>query len=185
VANAFFASITHEAQKDVVEALKAGDVENALCLFKQVSNNLEATRDMLNDRMLFLNINADPGATSKQKSFANDILRIEFTPGVADRGGSAKTHTYFKLYEEQCLKATLGVFAKAQANTHLSTKTEGERASTTSDPQTTAKIPSPRRGRSPNRHKRTRQQDKNSSPRLKPRAATSTKTKKKNSPAAT
>jgi hypothetical protein len=120
VANAFFASITHEAQKDAVEALEAGDIKNALCLFKQVSNNLGATRDMLDDRMLFLNINADPGATSKQKSFANDILRNEFNPGVADRGGSAKTHRYFKLYEEQCLKATLGASAKAQANRHLS-----------------------------------------------------------------
>ncbi len=40
---------------------------------------------MLNVRMLFLNINADPGATSKQKSFANDIMRNEFTLGVEDR----------------------------------------------------------------------------------------------------
>ncbi len=44
----------------VVEALEAGNVKNAMCLLKQVSNNLGATRDMLNDRMLFLNINADP-----------------------------------------------------------------------------------------------------------------------------
>ncbi len=69
VANAFFASIAHEARKDVVEALEAGDIKNALCLLKQVSNNLGATRDMLNDRMLFLNINAEPGATSKQTLF--------------------------------------------------------------------------------------------------------------------
>ena len=34
---------------------------------------------MLNDRMLFFDINADPGVTSKQDSFANDILRNEFT----------------------------------------------------------------------------------------------------------
>ena len=74
---------------------------------------------MLNDRMLFLNINADPGSTSKQKSFTNDILRNEFTPRVVVRGGSAKTHRYFKLYEEQCRKATLGASAKAQANKHL------------------------------------------------------------------
>ena len=74
---------------------------------------------MLNDRMLFLNINDDSRATSKQKSFANDIMRNEFTPGVEDHGGSAKTHRYFKLYEEQCLKATLGASAKAQANRHL------------------------------------------------------------------
>jgi len=87
----------------------------------QVFNNLGAARDMLDDRMLFLNINADPGATSKQKSFENDILRNEFNPGVADCGGSVKTHTYFKLYKEQCLKATLGASTKAQVNMHLST----------------------------------------------------------------
>ena len=57
---------------------------------------------MLDDRMLFLNINADQGATSKLKSFANGILRNEFNPGVANRGGSAKTQRYFKLYEEKC-----------------------------------------------------------------------------------
>ena len=70
--------------------------------------------------MLFLNINSDPGATSKQKSFANDILRNDFNPGVTDRGGSAGTQRKFQLYEEQCLKATLGASAKAQANRHLS-----------------------------------------------------------------
>ena len=92
VANAFFVSIAHEAHKDVVEAFEAGDIKNAMCLLKQVSNNHGARGDMLNDLMLFLNINADPGATSKQKSFTIDIFRNEFTPGVADRGGSAKTH---------------------------------------------------------------------------------------------
>jgi hypothetical protein len=45
--------------------------------------------------MLFLNINSDPGATSKQKSFANDILRNDFNPGVTDRGGSAGTQRKF------------------------------------------------------------------------------------------
>jgi hypothetical protein len=60
---------------------------------------LGETRDMINDRLLFLNINADPRATLKQKSFANDILPNEFIPGVADCGGSAKTHKYVKLYE--------------------------------------------------------------------------------------
>ena len=122
MANAFVASLAHEAQKNVVEALEAGNGQNALCLHKQVSNNLEATREILIDRMLFLNINADPGATSKQKLFTNDILRNEITPGVADHGGySVKTHTCFKLYEEECVKATLGAFVKAQANMHLST----------------------------------------------------------------
>jgi hypothetical protein len=44
VANAFFASVYHDTQKDVVEALEAGDIKNALCLFNQVSNNFGATR---------------------------------------------------------------------------------------------------------------------------------------------
>ena len=125
MANAFFASVAHEAQTDAFATLEAGDVKNVLCLLKQVSNNLDASRGMLNDHMLFLNINPDPGATSKQKLFANDVLRKEFTPGVADRGGSAKTHRYFKLCEEHCLKATLGSFARAQANKHLSAEGYG------------------------------------------------------------
>jgi hypothetical protein len=100
VANAFFASVTHEAQKDALQALEAGDYGTAQRLFKKVCNNLEATRDMQVDRMLFLNINSDPGATSKQKSFANDILRNEFCPGVTDRGGSSRTKKKFQLYEE-------------------------------------------------------------------------------------
>ena len=74
---------------------------------------------MLNDRMLVLNVIADPGATSKQKSFANDILRNKFTSEIEHHGGSAKTLRYFKLYEEQCLKASLGTSAKAQANRYL------------------------------------------------------------------
>ena len=87
---------------------------------KSPTTSEQQARDVLDDRMLFLNINADPGATSKQKSFANDILRNELSPGVADRGGSAKMHRYLKLYQEQCLKATLGAYAKAHASMHLS-----------------------------------------------------------------
>jgi hypothetical protein len=125
VANAFFASIAYEAHKEAVEALEANGIKNAMCLLKQVSNNLGATRDMLNDRMLFLNINADMGAASKQKSLTNDILHNEFTPGVTDYVGSTKTHRYFKLYEEQCLKATLDASAKAQTNRHLAARVYG------------------------------------------------------------
>ncbi len=63
--------------------------------------------------MLFLNINSDPGATTKQKLFANDIPRNSFTPGVTDRGESASTQKKLQLYEEQCLKATSGASTKA------------------------------------------------------------------------
>jgi hypothetical protein len=136
VANAFFTSIANEAQKDALEAFEAGNYKTAYKLFKQVSNNLAAAADMQGDRMLFLNINSDPGATSKQKSFANDILRNEFTPGVTDRGGSASTQKKFALYEEQCLKATLGASAKAQANRHLAAGAYGGGgAGTVSEPK--------------------------------------------------
>ncbi len=91
VANAFFTSIANEAQKDALEAFVAGNLKTAYKMFKQVSNILATATDMQGDMMMFLNINSDPGATSKQKSYANDILRNEFTPGVSDRGGSAST----------------------------------------------------------------------------------------------
>jgi hypothetical protein len=60
---------------------------------------MATTSDMQGDRMLFLNINSDPGATTKQKPFANDILRNDFTPGVAERGRSASTLKKFQLYK--------------------------------------------------------------------------------------
>ncbi len=66
-------------------------------MFKQVKNNISAAVDMQGDRMLFLNIYSDPGATSKQKF--NDILRNEFTPGFTYRGESASTRRKFELYE--------------------------------------------------------------------------------------
>ena len=113
VANAFFAAIANEAQKDAIEAFQAGNYKTALKLFKQVSANLGASSNMQGDRILFLNINSAPGATSKQKSFANDFLRNEFTPRVTDRGGSSSTQKKFQLYEEQCLNAPIGASAKS------------------------------------------------------------------------
>ncbi len=71
--------------------------------------------------MLFLNINSDPWATSKQKSFANDILQNELTPGVTDRRGSSSIQKKLQRYEDQCLRATIGVSAKAQTNRDLGT----------------------------------------------------------------
>ena len=115
----FFTSVIHEAQKDALQALEAGNYDAAQRLFKQICKNLEAARDMQGDLMLFLNINSDPGATSKQKSFANDVLRNEFCPKVTDRGGSPGTQRKFQLYKEEYLKTTLGTSAKAQANHYL------------------------------------------------------------------
>ena len=60
MANAFFTTITNEAQKDVIEAFEAGNYKTAHKLFNQVSNNRAGTSDMQGDKMLFLNINSDP-----------------------------------------------------------------------------------------------------------------------------
>ena len=49
-------------------------------------------------------------------------MRNEFCPWVTYRGGSSRTQKKFQLYEEQCLKATLGASAKAQANRHLAAR---------------------------------------------------------------
>ncbi len=125
VANEFFAEVTHEVQNYAIEALEGGDLKATLRLFKQVSNNFGATRDMQGERMLFVAINSDPGAKAKQKSFANDVLRNEFSPGVAERGRSSSAKKKFQLYEEQCLRATIRASANAQANHHLSAVSYG------------------------------------------------------------
>jgi hypothetical protein len=120
LANAVFFAITHEAEKNTNEPLKAGDHKTTLRLFKQVSNNFGAKSDMQGDIILFLNINSDPGATTKQKFFANDIMRSEFNLEVTDRGGSSSTQKKFQTYEKQCLRATIGASAKTKVKRHLS-----------------------------------------------------------------
>ena len=46
VANAYFAAVTSEAQKDAIEAFEADNYKTDHKLFKQVSNNMAATTDM-------------------------------------------------------------------------------------------------------------------------------------------
>jgi hypothetical protein len=75
--------------------------------------------------MLCLNINSDPGATSKQKSFANDTLRNDFSPGVTDRGGSSSPQKKIQRCKEQFLSVTIGASAKAQTNRYLSAGSYG------------------------------------------------------------
>ncbi len=119
VSNVFYAAVTHEAQKDSIEAFKAGDFKAILILIKQAFKNLGAICDMKGDMMLFININSNPGATRKPKSIINDILRNEFSPGVTDRGRSSSTRRNFKPYEEHCLSAIVGSTATAHADRHL------------------------------------------------------------------
>jgi hypothetical protein len=119
VANAFFASVTRAALDDAIAATRDGDTKTASILLKQVSNNMAAIEDQHRDRMLFLDLTSDPNASATEKDYANNILKNDFTPGVQNKGGSAKANKVFAAYQLQFLKATQFASAKATANRHL------------------------------------------------------------------
>ena len=81
-----------------LRATNDGDNKTAAILLSQVANNLAALEDMLRDRMLFLDLSSDPNSSATEKDFANNVLRNEFTPGVQNKGGSAKSKKVFAAY---------------------------------------------------------------------------------------
>ncbi len=119
VSNAFFTYVTRAALDDAIEATKEGDSKTAAILLSQVANNMSALEDMQRDRMLFLDLSSDPNASATERDFASNVLRNEFTPGVQNKGGSAKSNKVFAAYQQQFLKATHIASAKASANRHL------------------------------------------------------------------
>ncbi len=80
---------------------------------------MAALEDMLRDRMMFLDLSSDPNASATEKDFAQNVLRNDFSPGVQNKGGSAKSNKVFATYQVQFLKATQFTSAKATANRHL------------------------------------------------------------------
>ena len=119
VANAFFASVTRATLVDAITATNNGDPTTAAILLNQVSNNMSAIEDLHRDRMLFLDLTSDPNASATERDYANNILKNDFTPGVQNKGGSAKANKIFAAYQLQFLKATQFASAKATANRHL------------------------------------------------------------------
>ncbi len=95
VANAFFASVTRATLDDAIFATLEGDEQSSLTLLAQFSNNMAAIEDMHRDRMLFLDLTSDPCSSATERDFANDIPRHEFTPGVQNKGGSARSNNIF------------------------------------------------------------------------------------------
>ncbi len=69
--------------------------------------------------MLFLDLTSDPGATATERDYANNVLKNDFSPGVQNKGGSAKANKLFASYQLQFLKATQFASAKASANRHI------------------------------------------------------------------
>jgi hypothetical protein len=75
---------------------------------------------MQGDMMFFLDINSDPGATAKKNpspTISYETSSAQESRTTEDRQARRKK---IKRYEDQCLMATIGAFAKAQANHHLS-----------------------------------------------------------------
>ncbi len=95
----------------------------ALTLLGQVSNNMAAIEDMHRDRMIFLGLTSDPSSLATKRDFANNVLRNEFTPGVKNKGDSARSNGFFAAYQTQYLKATQFASANASASHHLASST--------------------------------------------------------------
>ncbi len=68
--------------------------------------------------MLFLDLTSDPNSSATERDFANNVLGNEFTPGVQNKGGSARSNKIFAAYQIQYLKATQFASAKASASRH-------------------------------------------------------------------
>ena len=142
VANAFFASVTRAALDDAIAAANEGDQRSALNLLAQVSNNMAAIEDMHRDRMLYLDLTSDPSSSATERDFAHNILKNEFTPGVQNKGGSARSNKIFAAYQVQFLKATQFASAKATATRHLASSTGyGSGAGSTGSGSSTAPNP--------------------------------------------
>ncbi len=73
--------------------------------------------------MLYLDLTSDPSSSATEKDHANNVLRNEFTPGVYNKGGSARSNKVFAAYQLQFLRATQFASAKATANRHLASST--------------------------------------------------------------
>jgi hypothetical protein len=103
---------------------------------------MAAIEDMHLDRMLFLDLTSDPNSSATERDFANNVLRNKFTPGVQNKGGSARSNKIFAAYQTQYLKATRFASAKASASRHLTSSTgagygtssSGSSGSTTPNP---------------------------------------------------
>jgi hypothetical protein len=80
---------------------------------------MAAIEDMHRDRMLFLDLTSDPSSSATERDFANNVLRNEFTLGVQNMGGSARSNKIFAAYQTQYLKATQFASTKAYASRNL------------------------------------------------------------------
>ncbi len=53
---------------------------------------MAAIEDMHRDMMLYLDLTPDPNSSATERDFAHNILKNELTPGVQNKGGSARSN---------------------------------------------------------------------------------------------
>ena len=85
---------------------------------------MAAIEDMHRPQMLFLDLTSDPISPATERDLANNVLRNEFTLGVENKGGSARSNKIFANYQTQYLKGTQIASAKASASRHFASTTE-------------------------------------------------------------
>jgi hypothetical protein len=54
-----------------------------------------AIEDMYKDKMFSLDLTFDPNSFATEQDFTNNIMPNEFTPGVQNKGGSARYNKIF------------------------------------------------------------------------------------------
>ncbi len=56
---------------------------------------MAAFEDMHRDNMLYLDLTSDPNSSATKRDFAHNILKNELTPGVQNKGVSARSNKIF------------------------------------------------------------------------------------------
>ncbi len=98
--NAFFASVTKSTLDDVIAAHNGGaDPTTIADLIGRVQANMAAMEDMHRDMMLYLDRTSDPNSSTTEKNYAKNALRNDFTTGVRNKGGSARSNKVFAAYK--------------------------------------------------------------------------------------
>ncbi len=67
---------------------------------------MAAIEDVHRDKMPYFDLTSDPNSSATERDFSHNILKNEFTPGVHNKEGSARSNKIFVAYQVQILKDT-------------------------------------------------------------------------------
>ena len=100
VANASFASVTRAAQDDAIAAANEGYQNSSLYLLTQVSNNMAAwLRGHASRSDDIPRPHVRPHLFNRGARFRPHFLKNEFTRGVQNKGGSARSNKFYAAYQ--------------------------------------------------------------------------------------